>query len=1060
VGEPVAELEIVLTAYTASYVTAMERAAMSGTTAAAAAERAGKATLGLGEASSTAAVGVQRLEAQQLQSGASVKAATQAQRELTAAVATNNRANAEQVAYMRATADAARREALAMGEATASEKAMRDAALRNAEAMSVQATAASRAASAASREGAAQLQAGRQAVEAADKHHAGLTKLKGGLDKAGLGVLALIGVSLKLAGDFQKDTNVLVTAAGESAGALEHIRGGLLRISTDTGTPLKQLTDGMYLVEKAGYRDADALKVLQAAAQGAREENASLSAVTNAMTSVMASYNLGAADSVRVMNAVKTGAGESKTTMEGFAASLSTVLPIAAANKISFAEVAGGLATLTQHGTTADLATQDLAGTITRLAGPTRVASNAMQQYGLSATDVQTKLGSGQRGLRGTLELLATTVMSKMGPAGLTLLKAFNQSKTAGQDAQIMIANMDPTVAALARQFEDGSITAKGYSKALSGLSPQQASLGHEFATTENKARGFNQLIRQGDPAAQTFSQAIRQMTGGVMGLRTTLMLTGGNMAGYTGRIAAVNKSYADSGTSVEGWASTQKLANIATDRARQSLIALAIQLGTALLPAWTKVTSAVAASANWLSKHQTIATALAVALGVVLVGGIIAVNVALLMLAANPVTLTIMAVVAGVAALVAAFVFAWKKSESFRDVVMSVIDTVKTGFYGAVYLILGYVHMLVEVWGTAAGSILHAAATMLGWVPGLGGKLKEADRAFRGFKDGALDTISKLQDGMKTRMDAAAKQTAYQSALTGQAMSHGILDRLPAYLAIADKYGKTLPQVLRDARLPAGDAAKIMTQAVDAGVRSQLDRVRAGGQRIGAGVVEGVAAHVGLAGQAGQTLAMSARDGVSSVGGFDRLGANAGQGYVNGMQGMIQQASNAGANIAAAAMAAVQSAQQSHSPSRMFHNLGRHAGQGYAHGMRSTHGMISEAARDAVQAARDAIADSHEHHGGRAHHPRHHGSAATPHVGRHHQPHQPRASHHGAVPACIPVCKPKAGQSKPAPTVVHMHVHLDGREIHRSVQMHELQYQGRNPHPSTTISRGSSRAC
>jgi len=1057
VAEDVTDLVINLIGNSTSAVGAYERATVAGTEAVAAAERAGKATLGLGEASSTAAAGVQRLATQQLSSGASVKAATNAQRELTAAVATNNRANAEQVAYMRATADAARREALAMGEATASEKAMRDAALRNAEAMNVQATAAGRAASAASREGAAQLQAGRQAVEAADKHHAGLTKLKGGLDKAGLGVLALIGVSLKLAGDFQKDTSVLVTAAGESASALGHIRTGLMQISADTGTPLKQLTEGMYLVEKAGYRDADALKVMSAASQGAREENANLATVTNAMTGIMASYNIPASQSVQVMNALKTASAGSKTTMEEYGGALSTVLPIASAAHLSFAQVGGAIAALTRHSTTVRESTQELNFAIRALIAPNAVATNTMAQFGISATEVSQKLG--QRGVTGTMQLLIQT-LAEHTKGGLVQIGMMRQSASATDDLNKMMLQMSPAARQMANDLQNNTITVKDYRKEAGHLDPAQSAMARQFATLSLKAKGFSDAAKAGLPVQATMESQLKKMTGGAVGLQTGLMLSGSSMAYANGMTRRIGASMSDSAKNVEGWTATQKLANIQTDRARQSLVNLAIQLGTALMPAWIKLTQIVRAGADWLSKHQTVATALAVALGTVLVGGIVAVNVALLMLAANPVTLTIMAVVAGVALLVAGFVAAWQHSESFRDVVLKVIDVVKTGFYGAVYLILGYVHMLVEVWGTAAHSILHAAAMMLGWVPGLGGKLKAADRAFSGFKDGALDTISKLQDGMKTRMDAAAKQTAYQSALTGQAMSHGILDRLPAYQAIADKYGKTLPQVLKDARLPAGDAAKIMTQAVDAGVRSQLDRVRAAGQQVGAGVVEGVAAHVGLAGQTGQNLAMSARGGVSSVGGFDTLGANAGQGYVNGMQGMIQQASNAGANIAAAAMAAVQAAQQSHSPSRMFHNLGRHAGQGYAHGMRSTHGMISEAARDAVQAARDAIADRSEHHGGRVHHPRHHSGGATPHAGHPHQPHQTRAPHHGAVPACIPVCKPKAGQSKPAPTVVHMHVHLDGREIHRSVQMHELQYQGRNPHPSTTISRGSSRAC
>jgi len=1030
----VADLEIILTGNTAPYVGAMERAAAAGDAAATAAERAAEATAAAGQAATAASVGITRMAEQEVRSGMTAKQAALAQRELQAAVAANNRTNAESVAMMRATSEAAHRAALAMSETTASERAMRDAALRNAEALNIQATAAGRAASSAAREGAAQVAAARKGAAAAEEHHAKLTKLRGGLDKAALGVVALIGVSLKLAGDFQKDTSVLVTAAGESAGALEHIRAGLLRISTDTGTPLKQLTDGMYLVEKAGYRDADALRILQAAAQGAREENASLAAVTNAMTSVMASYHLGASSSVQVMNALKTAAGESKTTMEEYAAALSTVIPIASANKIGFEQVAGAIATLTQHGTSAAEATQELANTIRNLASPNNVAVTAMARMGLSAVDVARNLG--KRGLTGTIDLLSSTVLQHMGPAGLVLTNAFNQSKTGAQDAQIMIANMDPALAALAKRFQAGAITAGDYGKALGHMTPQQASLGAEFKTTENKARGFNDLLRRGGPAASTYSSNIKQMTGGVNGLNTVLQVGGENMAGFRGRVQAVNKSLTDGGKDVEGWASTQKLANVATDRARQSLIALAIQLGTALLPAWTKLTSVVASAANWLGKHKTVAEALAAGLAVGLVGAIVAVNVALVMLAANPVTVTIMAVVAGIALLTAGFIIAWQKSETFRDVVVGVMDMLKTAFYGMVYGALSYFRLLLTVWLETAGGILHGAALMLGWVPGLGGKLKAADHAFRGFKDGALSTIDKLRDGMKKRMEDAARQTAYQSALTGQALKAGIADRLPAYLAIADKYGKTLPQVLHDARLPAKDSAVIMTQAVDAGIRSQLDRVREGGRRIGAVAVEGVAAHVGLANQAGQNLALGARGGVSSVGGFETLGANAGQGFVNGLNSMYQSVSNSAFGMAKIASDAVAAANVQHSPSRVYHGMGVNAGKGYALGLTSTHAMVADAAAGMAAAAAIAVGDMTSGASGGGSRP----ITARPSG-------LPAISLGGGSTGA----SSSSGTSRSGAAVIDLHVHLDGREIHRSVQTHELQYQGRNPRPSTS---------
>jgi TP901 family phage tail tape measure protein len=120
---------------------------------------------------------------------------------------------------------------------------------------------------------------------------------------------------VSMAADFQQSTNVLVTAAGETTKNLKGVREGILNIAQGTGTPIKQLTDGMYSLEKAGYRGSDGLKLLKTAAQGAREEGADLGTVTGALTSIMASYHLPVSKNVAVMNELKTAAGESKTTM-------------------------------------------------------------------------------------------------------------------------------------------------------------------------------------------------------------------------------------------------------------------------------------------------------------------------------------------------------------------------------------------------------------------------------------------------------------------------------------------------------------------------------------------------------------------------------------------------------------------------------------------------------------------------------------------------------------------------------------------------------------------------
>lgn len=428
-----------------------------------------------------------------------------------------------------------------------------------------------------------------------------------GVSLLGLGVAA---VSVKMAGDFEAQTAVLQTAAGETASGLKIVRAGILDISKGTGTGIQNLTDGMYLIEKAGFRGADGLKVLEAAAQGAREENAKLSDVTNAMTSVMASYHLKATDSVRVMNAMKTSAGEGKITMEQFSSSLSTVLPIASANKISFEEVAGAIATLTQHGTSAREATQELASTIRSLAAPNAVAIREMARFGLSSVDVSTKLG--KRGLTGTFELLTSTILKKMGPSGTALLSLFEGTKQSAQNAKIMLDSMPPSLQKLARSFQEGKITTGEWRKTIRGLPVDQRPTLQGFADLVSRSKGFSRELKSGGPAAKTYTDALKKMSGGAIGLNTVLQLTGESQAGFEERVAKTGKSFHNASKDVEGWEITQKLLNVRLDKAKQAVKVLMIEIGTKLIPVVTGII-------DLFSRHSDVALMLVAALGALL---------------------------------------------------------------------------------------------------------------------------------------------------------------------------------------------------------------------------------------------------------------------------------------------------------------------------------------------------------------------------------------------------------------------------------------------------------
>jgi TP901 family phage tail tape measure protein len=522
---------------------------------------------------------------------------------------------------------------------------------------------------------------------------AAMTKLGGATVLVGAAFLAY---GVKAAGDFQQKMNLLVTACGESTKNLKMVSSGVLSLARQTGTSTDVLSEGMYQVEKAGYRAGDGLKVLRAAAQGAREEGADLKDVTNAMTSVMASYHLKATDSVRVMNALKTAAGEGKMTMQEFAGALSTVIPIASANKISFGEVGGAIATLSQHGTSAAEATQELASTIRGLAAPNNVAVQEMQRLGLSSIDVSTHLG--KRGLTGTLDLLSQTVLSKMGPSGTLLLNAFNKTKQAARDADAMVKAMPPSLQKLATSYSKGSVSLSDWRKELKTLPPEQANLLTQYATLQNKTNGFSAELKRGGPSAQTYTEAIKKMTGGAIGLNTTLQLTGENTAGFKDRVDKVSASFNHASKNVEGWKTTQASFNVQMSRLKEAIVTVAIALGLKLIPV-------ILATVTFFEKHKDVAAALAAVIGTLLVAAVYAFTVSLWNMAAALWATGVPEIVIGIALLIAGLVMLamhWRQVWGF-------IKTIG----------LAVAHAVVAAWHWVADGTASIWHSITDWVVG-----------------------------------------------------------------------------------------------------------------------------------------------------------------------------------------------------------------------------------------------------------------------------------------------------------------------------------------------------
>jgi Phage-related minor tail protein len=439
---------------------------------------------------------------------------------------------------------------------------------------------------------------------------------------------ALIGVaaSVKMAGDFQQSMTRLVTSAGESEKNISLVSRGIIQLSVSTNTSAKNLAAGMYYVESAGFHGAAALAVLKSAAQGAQAEGADMVTVSDALTTALDDYGMTSVHAAVqqhyanvMMNEMITAVSRGKMTLQDFAGSLSTLLPVAHQAGLSFAQVAGAEATMTAQGMSARQASQDLRHVIMSLRNPTSVQSTEMGQLGINSTKLA--LAVGRVGLTGTLDELSRAILRNMGPGGEVLLKAFNQSQLAAQSAKTMIASMPPSIQGVAEAYQRGSITAQQWNHLMfeGSIPAKYKNLLEQFAAVSNKANGFNDVLKAGGGNVQTYTAAMEKMTGGITGVQVASMLGGKNALIFSNNVKAIGDSAKNTGSNVQNWALIQKNFNFQLGSAEKSVQAVAISLGSDLLPAVSKVMRWVTEFAQMIARNAIACKGLAIVIGSVL---------------------------------------------------------------------------------------------------------------------------------------------------------------------------------------------------------------------------------------------------------------------------------------------------------------------------------------------------------------------------------------------------------------------------------------------------------
>lgn len=206
---------------------------------------------------------------------------------------------------------------------------------------------------------------------------------------AGVAVAAGAVISGKAAADFQQQMNLIQTNAGASAKEVKNMSKAVLDMAGSVGTTPDELATGLYHIESAGFRGAQALNMLKAAAEGAKNGNADLESVTQAMISLTASHIKGVKDEANAMGILNAIVGSGDMKMQGLADAMSTgIMPAAATFGLSVQDVGAALATLTDNAVPPIDAATRLRMSFSMMAAPSGTAAKALESVGLKSTQL------------------------------------------------------------------------------------------------------------------------------------------------------------------------------------------------------------------------------------------------------------------------------------------------------------------------------------------------------------------------------------------------------------------------------------------------------------------------------------------------------------------------------------------------------------------------------------------------------------------------------------------------------------------------------------------------
>ena len=454
--------------------------------------------------------------------------------------------------------------------------------------------------------------------------------------KAMAGAFVAAGTAaIKLGADFEQSAAKASTLFGDVAVNTDNLNKKMLELSSSTGVAATELNEALYSALSAGIPAtedmSEAIGILEGSTKLAKAGFTDIDTALSATAKTLNAYGLETTEAERIQGILIQTQNKGITTVGELGATLAQVTPTAAAFNVSFENVGAALATMTAQGTPTAQATTQLNSLIAELGKQGTIASNNLMKAaegtkyaGMSFSEMTSSGAS----LGDILSLIAEEA-EKNGVSMVDMFSSIEAGKAAlsitSGEAQTFNSNLEAMA-------DTSGLVDEAYGKVTQTFSSQTSILIESFKNLgiaigtggdvdmaiQNLSTSFGNFASVALPVV---GQTVSGLLGAFMNLPTPILVVVGALGSLAAGITAYN--------------------TIATISSAITAAKAAVEAGEA-----TTLWGAVAAQ--------------------------IGLNTAML---ASPITW----VVAGITALVAAFVILWNKSEAFRNFWIGLWEAIKT---------------------------------------------------------------------------------------------------------------------------------------------------------------------------------------------------------------------------------------------------------------------------------------------------------------------------------------------------------------------------------------------